>query len=98
MARIVCAILDLGKDVASAVGYFKKGIEGLTLINATEVQVWELGITWFLGIYTTAGMYIPAFAYATMFSVLLLDFKDKWFYRFYQICSVPLSPIIGLLR
>ena len=90
--------MDLSKDIISSIGYFQKGIKGLALATVTEAQAWELGITWFLAFYTTAGMYIPSLAYAAMFSVLLLDFREKWFYWFYTILSVPLSPIIGVLR
>ena len=105
MLRVAFALIDVTKDVLSAVGYFKKGFEGLSLAATlvTPVIAWELGITWFLAIYTTLGMFIPAVAYSAMFSVLLIDFNGKGglegiIYWVYYLFSVPLSPVIGVIR
>ena len=75
----------------------------MNTLEVTPVIAWELGITWFLALYTTLGMFIPASAYSTMFSALLIDFKEKGglhkaIYWFYASFSIPLSPVIGVIR
>ena len=99
------ASIDLAKDTLSAVGYFRKGYNGMSM-NPSEVSstiAWELGITWFLTIYTALGMFIPAAAYFAMFRAQLKDFKEagaikNTIYLFYTFLSPLLSPFIGVIR
>ena len=105
MIRAGLASIDLAKDTLSAVGYFRKGYNGMSM-NPSEVTstiAWELGITWFLAIYTALGMFIPATAYSAMFTAQLKDFKgarliENAIYWFYTSLSPILSPVIGVIR
>jgi hypothetical protein len=110
--RIIFASLDVVRDGFNAYGYFQKAtnVSNSSMDNITTTMTWELGITWFLGIYTTVGMFIPALAYMMTFRHLLKGMrdkeegkhnkwkKDKWIYRFYVWLSIPLAPVIAIIR
>ena len=80
------------KDLVNAVGYFVKASYEQKLMT---ISLWELGFTWFLGLYTIGGMFSPFLAYAVMFSCLI---ENKWQKFFYIIASLTISPLIAPIR